>query len=90
MFRPAVEEAARTIEVQLKAKLGISDGTGNNLITEAFSPKEPVDGHPRLRFPGFEAGTSDWTRGSGNIGTGSSGIDESPGQGAASPPVYQS
>ncbi len=56
MFRTAVEEAARTIEVQLKAKLGISDGTGNNLITEAFSPKEPVDGHPRLRFPGFDAG----------------------------------
>lgn len=59
--RQAVEGAARSIEVQLKAKLGIPDGTGAPLITEAFSTQDPKDGSPRLRFADFEPGTDNWT-----------------------------
>jgi len=61
LHRQAVEEAARNIEIQLKAKLGKADGTGAALVTDAFSVKPPKADNPRLRFVGFELGTSDWT-----------------------------
>lgn len=59
--RQAVEEAARSIEVQLRAKLGAGGGTGSQLVTSAFSSAPPKEGDPRLRFEGFEPGTESWT-----------------------------
>lgn len=59
--RQAVEEAARAIEVQLRAKLGLGGGTGAPLVTAAFSPKVPKSGEPRLRFTEFPAGSENWT-----------------------------
>lgn len=59
--RQAVEEACRTIEVQLRAKLGIDGDTLTNLVTHAFNPKPPKSGEVRLRFTQFTEGTTDWT-----------------------------
>lgn len=59
--RQAVEEAARSIEVQLRAKLGIPSGTGAPLVTSAFSPKDARPGEPRLRFTEFPTGSESWT-----------------------------
>ncbi len=60
LHRNAVEEAARNIEVQLRIKTGKADGTGAPLVTDAFSPKPPAVGDPRLRFPEFEEHTNNW------------------------------
>ncbi|MFN2504172.1 MAG: TIGR02391 family protein [Acidimicrobiales bacterium] len=59
--RQAVEEGARSIEVQLRAKLSVSSGTGAPLVTAAFSPKDARLGEPRLRFAEFPAGSESWT-----------------------------
>jgi len=59
--RQAVEEAARSVEVQLRAKLGLSGGTGAPLVTNAFSSKDPKPGEPRLRFREFVEGSEGWT-----------------------------
>lgn len=57
--RNAVEESARTIEVQLRAKLGVDGGTGTKLV-QAFATSSPKPGQPRLRFSGFEEGSESW------------------------------
>lgn len=59
--RQAVEEAARSIEVQLRAKLGLASGTGAPLVTAAFSPKDARPDDPRLRFREFPQGSDSWT-----------------------------
>jgi hypothetical protein len=58
--RQAVEEAARSVEVQLKAKLGVDSGTGAPLVTDAFSLSDPKAGQARLRFLEFPAGSESW------------------------------
>lgn len=71
--RQAVEEAARSIEVQLKAKLGVGTGTGAPLVTEAFSMEAPKPDRARLRFLEFEPGTDNWKsahEGAGAFGRG--------------------
>lgn len=57
--RNAVEESARTIEVQLRAKLRVDGGTGTKLV-QAFATSPPKPGQPRLRFSGFEEGSESW------------------------------
>lgn len=59
--RQAVEEAARQIEVQLRAKLGQDGGTGVRLVTDAFSLTPSKPDSFRLRFEGFTEGTDGWT-----------------------------
>lgn len=59
--RQAVEEACRTIEVQLRAKLGIDGDTLTHLVTRAFNPKPGSSGESRLRSTQFTEGTTDWT-----------------------------
>jgi len=56
--RTAVQEAARTVELQLRAKLGVSEGRLSQLATDAFNPKP---GPVRLRFTEFEDGSESWT-----------------------------
>jgi len=71
--RKAVEEAARAVEVALRAKLGFEGGTAVPLVSEAFSNKPPTPTNPRLRFPEFTPGTDPWTNaheGAGNFGRG--------------------
>jgi hypothetical protein len=58
--RQAVGEAARTIEVNLRAKLGLASGTGVPLVTGAFSKEAPKQGAPRLRFSEFTEGSENW------------------------------
>jgi hypothetical protein len=69
--RQAVAEAARTVEVQLKAKLELADGTGSRLVSDAFSKEPPKPGRPRLRFPRFQEDTQPWR--DAHIGAGSFG-----------------
>lgn len=59
--RQAVEDACRTIEVRLRAKLGIDGDTLTNLVTNAFTPNPAKSGETRLRFTQFKEGTTDWT-----------------------------
>lgn len=61
VFRTAVEEAARAIEMQMKAKLNVRDGTGVVLVTDDFSAKDRAIGKSRLRFAEFQQGTAGWT-----------------------------
>lgn len=59
--RQAVEEAARAIEIQLRAKLALSSGSGAPLVTSAFSAKAAKVDEPRLRFNEFTPGSDSWT-----------------------------
>jgi hypothetical protein len=71
--RQAVEEAARSVEVQLRAKLKIDGGTSTSLISEAFSLKAPEEGKPRLRFSQYAPGSASWKNahdGAANFGRG--------------------
>lgn len=70
--RSAVKEAAGSIEVLLKAKLGM-DGSATGLVAEAFSTKDPQPDRPRLRFTSFGEATQSWTdahEGAGAFGRG--------------------
>lgn len=58
--RKAVEEAARSVELQLKIKLGW-ESSGADLVTQGFSKEPPVEGKPRLRFTDYEEDTTSWT-----------------------------
>ncbi len=59
--RQAVEEAARSVEVHLRAKLALPGGTGAPLVTNAFSLKDARPGDPRLRSREFVEGSESWT-----------------------------
>lgn len=58
--RQAVQEAARMVEIQLKAKINF-DGDATSAVTEAFTTKEVKKGICRLRFPGYDEETQGWT-----------------------------
>lgn len=58
--RVAVQEAARAVEVQLRAKLGLDGGTGAPLVTDGFSAKPATPTSPRLRFLEHAEGSDPW------------------------------
>jgi hypothetical protein len=71
--RNAVTTAWLVLEQNLKAKLGVNDLTGKDLVDQAFSRDAPKPGRPRLRFLDFQARTEDWTSahsGAGNFARG--------------------
>jgi uncharacterized protein (TIGR02391 family) len=49
-YRQAVESAATAVNDQLRAKLDRYDTSGADLVSQAFSTKDPQPGKPRLRF----------------------------------------
>jgi hypothetical protein len=63
LFRLAVADAGTAVDTLLKLRLGRDDLSGDMLITEAFSTKDPVPGAPRLRFTGLGSRDSDRWKG---------------------------
>jgi hypothetical protein len=59
--RQAVEEAARSIETHLRARLNVDGGTGARLVTDAFTTSDPRPGRPRLRFRQVAPRSESWT-----------------------------
>ncbi|SDU93951.1 Protein of unknown function (Hypoth_ymh) [Microlunatus sagamiharensis] len=71
-FGEAVGAAARAINAQAQSKLGRRDASEWALLSDAFSPNRPIEGHPRLRlseddggdtFRNQHAGAGDLARG---------------------------
>jgi len=53
--RAAVHAAASQVERHLQAKINRPDVSGSSLVEQAFSLKEPEEGHKRLRFRGSDS-----------------------------------
>lgn len=71
--RSAVQEAARSVEISIRAKTLQQSGTAVGLVSEAFSTSDPTEAKPRLRFTEFSVGTESWRNaheGAGNFGRG--------------------
>ena len=60
LFEDAVDAAARSINSQLRAKVGRRDSGEGDLIAQVFSQKTGDEGNPRLRLP-LPTNTSDKT-----------------------------
>ena len=61
-YSQAILAASQNLEVQWRKLLGVSDGSLSELATWSFSPDDPKQGRPRLRFPEAEldAKSSSW------------------------------
>lgn len=59
-FRQAIVEGTRAVEIQLKAKLLLTEGSAAQVIASAFSVSDPAVGQPRLRFRHYLSGSNDW------------------------------